>query len=80
MQAYLAEFPPRAPKENTEHFHDGSEFLYLLEGELTIHFEGLDHELGAGDSVHLDSSEPHSYRGSGKTSARAVVITVPPRI
>jgi transcriptional regulator with XRE-family HTH domain len=80
LQAYLAEFPRRSAADVSEHFHDGSEFLFLLEGSLTIHFQGEDHDLRAGDSVHLDSSEPHSYRGTGKNPARAVVITVPPRI
>jgi transcriptional regulator with XRE-family HTH domain len=80
IQAYLAEFPQRTPVEGSEHFHEGSEFLFVMEGRLSIRFQGEDHELGAGDSVLLDSSEPHSYRGAGKTGARAIVVTVPPRI
>lgn len=80
MQAYLAEFP-RLPKEDAvEHFHDGSEFVYLLEGEISIHFLGEKHVLGAGDSVYFDSSEPHSYRGLAKHGSRAVVVTMPPRV
>jgi transcriptional regulator with XRE-family HTH domain len=80
LQAYLAEFPRRAPGEVSEHFHEGSEFLLVLEGSLTIRFQGDDYDLRAGDSLHMDSSERHSYRGTGKTGAKAVVITVPPRI
>ena len=37
------------------------------EGTLTIRFQDEDHELRAGDSVVLDPTEPHSYRGSGKS-------------
>jgi len=80
LQAYLAEFPHRAANEVHEHFHEGSEFLLVLEGSLIIRFQGEDYELGTGDSLHMDSSEPHSYRGAGKTTARAIVITIPPRI
>jgi len=80
IQVYLAEFPQCAPAEGSEHFHEGSEFLFVMEGSLTIRFQGEDHQLGAGDSVLMDSSEPHNYRGSGKTGARAIVVTVPPRI
>jgi transcriptional regulator with XRE-family HTH domain len=80
MQAYLAEFPHRTPVEGREHFHEGSEFLYVLDGALTIRFQGENHELRAGDSVVLDASEPHSYHGAGKKGARAVVVTLPPRI
>jgi transcriptional regulator with XRE-family HTH domain len=80
LQAYLAEFPHRAPAQGGEHLHDGLEFLFLLEGALTIRFQGEDHELRSGDSVLLDSSEPHSYRGSGKSGARALVVTLPPQV
>lgn len=80
LQAYLAEFPKRTPEEVSEHFHEGSEFMFVLEGSLVIRFQGEAYELRGGDSLHMDASEPHSYQGTGKTGARAVVITVPPRI
>lgn len=80
LQAYLAEFPRREPSEVTEHFHEGSEFLFILAGCLTICFQGVDYKLAAGDSVHLDASEPHSYRGMEEEPAKALVITIPPRI
>ncbi|MEO7143184.1 MAG: cupin domain-containing protein [Bryobacteraceae bacterium] len=80
MQAYLAEFPLRSASEVSEHFHEGSELLFVLEGSLTIRFQGEDHELHTGDSLQMDSSEPHSYRGSGDAPSRAIVVTVPPRI
>jgi len=80
MQAYLAEFPHRNPRETREHFHEGSEFIHVLEGVLEIHFQGEDHPLTTGDSVYFDSSEPHSYRGASKTGARALVVTSAPRI
>jgi transcriptional regulator with XRE-family HTH domain len=80
LQAYLAEFPPRPEATVREHVHDGIEFLFVLEGGLTVRCQGKDHELRTGDSVLLDSSQPHGYRGSGKRAARAVVVTAPPRI
>jgi transcriptional regulator with XRE-family HTH domain len=80
MQAYLAEFPCGNTGPISEHFHDGSEFLFVLEGSLNIRFQGMDYEIREGDSLHMDSSEPHGYRGTGKTGAKALVITIPPRI
>src|SRR5271166_2931383 len=80
LQAYLAEFPQRTATEGGEHFHEGLEFLFVLEGTLVIRSQGEDHELRAGDSVVLDASEPHSYQGTGEKGARAIVVTVPPRI
>ena len=80
MQAYLAEFPKRASGEAVEHVHDGAEFLFILDGKLTVHFEGEDRDLNVGDSVYFDSSEPHSYRGRSSAGAKALVVTVPPHI
>lgn len=79
LQAYLAEFPKRGTDEVIEHFHDGAEFVHLLEGSLSIRYEDDEHLLKAGDSVYFDSSEPHAYQGLSKLPARAIVITTPPR-
>ena len=80
LQAYLAEFPKRGLEEVKEHFHEGSELLFMMEGQIAIRYQEEDYVLREGDSVYFDSSEPHSYRGVGKTGGKAVVITAPPRI
>lgn len=79
LQAYRAEFPKHELEEVTEHFHQGAEFLYMLEGSIAIRFEQEDHVLRSGDSVYFDATEPHSYRGLGKTGGSAIVITTEPR-
>ena len=80
MQAYWAEFPRRKRAEFALHFHEGSEFLYLLEGTLELQFEGIEHVLKKGDAAFFDASEPHGYRGAGKRGASALVVTAPLRI
>uniref|UniRef100_Q026G4 Transcriptional regulator, XRE family n=1 Tax=Solibacter usitatus (strain Ellin6076) TaxID=234267 RepID=Q026G4_SOLUE len=80
LQAYVAEFPPRRAADVQEHFHEGAELIFVLEGSLAIRFEGEDHILQQGDSVYFDSSEPHSYRGVAEAPARAIVVTTPPRL
>jgi transcriptional regulator with XRE-family HTH domain len=80
MSAYIAEFPARDPTEIHEHFHDGSEFVHILEGTLTINYQSEEQVLGAGDSAYFDGSEPHSYRGLSETVTRAIIITVPLRL
>ncbi|HTU44743.1 MAG TPA: XRE family transcriptional regulator [Bryobacteraceae bacterium] len=80
MSAYIVEFPRREPKDIHEHFHDGSEFVHVLEGTLAINYQSEEHVLGAGDSVYFDGSEPHSYCGLSDSPARAIVITVPLRL
>jgi len=79
FEAYVAEFPPVRVRDVVPHQHEGAELIYLIENSVTIHFDGDDYILSAGDSAYFDSSEPHSYRNAGPDIARALVITCPPR-
>lgn len=79
MQAYLAEFPPREAPDYPEHSHEGAEFIYVLEGQLTLRYQGREYELNSGDSVYMESIEAHGYRARSENGARAVVVTLPPR-
>ena len=80
MSAYVAEFPKRDPTEAREHFHDGSEFVHVLQGTLAIHYQSEEHVLETGDSVYFDGSEPHSYCGLSDSPARAIMVTLPLRL
>jgi mannose-6-phosphate isomerase-like protein (cupin superfamily) len=80
LGAYWAEFPKRNVEEVIEHKHEGSEFLYILEGSMAIRYSEKDYVLRAGDTVYFDLSEPHSYRGLGRNGGTAIVLTLPPRI
>jgi mannose-6-phosphate isomerase-like protein (cupin superfamily) len=50
--------------------HPGQEFNYVLEGRLLISISGHDIELGPGDCVYYDSSEPHGMKALGGKTAR----------
>ncbi len=80
LQAYLAEFPLRNPNEAAEHMHEGAEFFHVIEGVVGIRYQDEEYVLETGDSVYFDSSAPHSYRGIGITTSKALVITTPPRV
>lgn len=79
IQAYLAEFPPRENDRVEEHFHEGAEFLHVIEGSVEVAYENEPHILDSGDSVYFDAGEPHSYRCASESTARAIVITTLPR-
>lgn len=80
LSAYLAEFPITEPDSIRQHYHEGAEFVLILEGTLAIHYQGEDHVLNTGDSVYFDGSEAHSYKGLSASAAKAIVITSPPRL
>jgi transcriptional regulator with XRE-family HTH domain len=77
FNAYYAEFFPVAPAGLEPHAHPGVEFIYALAGTLSVHIDGDEHALEAGDSMYFDSSVPHSYRRSGGRTCSAVVVTSP---
>ncbi len=49
--------------------HAGSEYVYMLDGEITLHLEFDSYVLGRGDSVHFDSSRPHMFSNHGSIAA-----------
>jgi transcriptional regulator with XRE-family HTH domain len=77
MDPYFAEFVPAT--EETElkaHMHPGSEFLYVLNGELELRHGEHECVLGAGDAVYFDASTAHSYQCAGKKPAEAIIVTM----
>ena len=80
LSAYLADFPKLQNQQSREHSHEGSEFVHVVRGSLSVFYQGEEHVLHEGDSVHFDASELHSYQGHSDTPSRAIVITTPPRL
>jgi transcriptional regulator with XRE-family HTH domain len=80
LSAYLAEFPKLENHQSKEHSHEGSEFLHILMGDLSIYYQNEEYVLHVGDSVYFDASEIHSYQGHSETPTRAIVVTTPPRL
>jgi mannose-6-phosphate isomerase-like protein (cupin superfamily) len=54
--------------------HPGQEFNYVLEGRLLISIGGHEMELGPGDCVFYDSSEPHGMKALDGKRARFIAI------
>ena len=75
FNCYDAEFFPVAPEKLRPHAHAGVEFIYVIDGSLTIHMNGEAHALDEGDAIYFDSTVPHAYRRSGGRNCRAVIVT-----
>jgi mannose-6-phosphate isomerase-like protein (cupin superfamily) len=56
--------------------HPGQEFNYVLEGRLLISVGGHEQELGPGDSIYYDSSQPHGMKCLGGKPARFIAIVL----
>lgn len=75
LNSYYAEFFPISPEKIKPHQHPGAEFIYVIQGRLSVHIGAEEHALEAGDAVYFDATVPHAYRRSGGRSCTAVVIT-----
>lgn len=59
--------------------HQGDEeCVIVIAGQLEVGTDGEVHRLGAGDSLMLDPSLPHSYRNPGPGPAVTIWVTSPP--
>jgi transcriptional regulator with XRE-family HTH domain len=77
FNSYYAEFLPLAPEKLRPHEHTGVEFIYVIQGTLSVHINGEEHALDAGDAIYFDATLPHAYRRSGGRLCSAVVVTAP---
>lgn len=48
-------------EKGTPFVHNGQEFIYVLEGVLTLLWGEEEYDLFPGDSIHMDSSVPHNW-------------------
>ena len=67
------------PSETIEepYAHEGEEFAYMLKGELLFVIAGVDHRLGPGDSIHFQSTVPHSIHNDTDAPVEAVWVLTP---
>ena len=56
--------------------HGGTEYGYLVEGELTVTLGFRSYRLRPGDSISFASSTPHTYRNEGTVSAVGIWFVV----
>ena len=69
-----------APKGGSSEFysHDGEEFLYVIQGELTIHLNETTYHLSAGDSFYFESQTPHRWHNPARSEAVLLWVNTPP--
>ena len=58
--------------------HEGEEFIYVLEGVLTVILGDRSYELNPGDAMHYLSSVPHDWRNYSGRTVRLLSVSTPP--
>jgi transcriptional regulator with XRE-family HTH domain len=76
----LAEFQPGGEEcEFTPKIFTGTEFVYVLDGQLDIRLPNQMQLLETGDVCWIDASTPRQYLCQGSASARALIVTEHPK-
>jgi len=76
MAGAEATVEPRADSGPTPMAHPGEELVIMLEGRMEFTVAGKTHEVGAGDSIHFRTVQPHSWRNPCDEPARAMWLVV----
>ena len=75
MEPFLVEVENSDWDEKLFFRHEGEEeFLYVLEGEIDLHYGSDIYRMKGGDSVYYDSSQPHGLISEGGSTARIVAV------
>ena len=59
MEPFIIDIIPDEKNKPLKSSHEGEEFIYVLEGNVTVHYGNDIFELGKGDSIYLDSIVSH---------------------
>lgn len=57
--------------------HIGEEFIYVLEGILTVILDGVSYDLNPGDSMHYKAAIPHDWRNYTGGVVRLLSVNTP---
>lgn len=74
MEPFIVDVHPSIPEDCTFSFHEGEEFIYVLEGEIEVLYGGDRHVLCVGDSIYYDSTTPHQVKTAGDKEARILAV------
>lgn len=74
----LIEVLPGQKKDNLIPYkHEGEEFIYILEGVLTIIVNGIKSDLYPGDSAHYLATTPHNWTNHTNQSVKLIAVHTP---
>ena len=74
LEPFLVEFDLGEWQDEMMVSHEGEEFVFLLEGEIELHYADQIYTMKAGDSVYYDSTELHAFIAKGTVRPRAVAV------
>jgi quercetin dioxygenase-like cupin family protein len=78
LRAYLVTIDPKTEHKGAEYHHEGEEFVYVLQGSLSIQVGQNTTRLSQGGNIHFNSALHHKLSNpTDETTELLVVIFVP---
>jgi len=77
MEPFLVQIKSGTGKESFSS-HEGEEFLYVLEGSITVRYGREEYILQQGDSIYYDSIVDHLVTATGATEAKILGVIYTP--
>lgn len=67
-----------AKENNTPvlHAHEGQEFNYVVEGQMTFYIGEISYELSEGDSIYFDSGIPHAMKANQGKACKFLAVVI----
>lgn len=69
--------PQHSSEEIQIYAHEGEEFIYILEGILTLMAKGQKHLLYPGDSAHYSSADAHNWDNETNNIVKLLCVSIP---
>lgn len=69
--------PEEMTEEVAEYGHEGEEFIYVLEGILTLFVDHVEYTLHPEDCAHFNSSSPHNWVNNTNRNVKMLVVNTP---
>ena len=76
IEVSVLPFDPQRPSQILP--HKGEEFIYVLEGVLTVILGDRTYELNPGDTMHYQAEVPHDWRNYSGRCVRLLSVNTPP--
>ena len=77
MEPFIIDIIPQEKSKPLKSSHEGEEFIYVLEGRVTIHYGNEIFDLEKGDSIYLDSIVNHLVTTNTNKARILGIVYVP---
>jgi len=77
MEPFIVDITPDHTDRPVKSTHEGEEFIYVMEGSVTVHYGSDVFELEQGDSIYIDSIVKHLVT-TKKDKARILALVYVP--